>query len=298
MLLKSLLITAISFFFSLQALSQFGNPFERGCEPDHAFSCPGRVHIPVKVDKCDVRVGSKKYTLNEKAPLEVLLQFMQTVPKGQEVLARFIKQYRKGEITVQQLTKEIREEKKMPDNALAAFFYDLPVKEDKERGIKAQKAKKAIYVDLEEEMGLLTVFLFHEIYHAIDEAQLGLYDMWQASHDELEKRKLLLDQMIEARVGRPGEEIDDNELTPMELQAVKDITRHSAEMKHKMIFWIEKPAYMNGDVFMNQMIKEHGCYKKYVNQHDQNGHDLIWNSGYNQKVLARRRFLNKKYIRF
>jgi hypothetical protein len=196
-----------------------GFPFT---DPDHVVKDPFKKDY-FRVGACSIVRDGKKWALNEAAgSYQKAFEIIAMTPSGQHLLAEFNAQNEKTPYSYVELYTEVRRRMGFPTKVGAAYVFD--------------GKSQTIYYDPQDDLGLLAVFLSHELTHAIDP------DVPKTYFEETDAWKSL----------KPEE---------------------FAKLRQQNSFRIERRAFDMQDKIYPELMALTGCYENFIQQH-RDGEDL------------------------
>ncbi len=193
------------------------------------------------------RIASRKIDLNSRViNVDDALALMASVPSGQKILETFLPRYRSGGVAMRGTVEKVL------GGALGVFTSN----EDR------SKTLISVHARTEEQLGMFSIVLFHEMVHSETADQLTAEDLEYASVEDdlyyavrtngrkmclLGEKKGLVQEQEEVRT-RP------------ELNQAVDAFR---EITHVLRNHYELPAYANEDHFESELTEKYPCFYAY-----------------------------------
>jgi len=246
MLTKILSLILISF----SSLAGYGPMFPGGIDIDHdpRWKDPYIVNR-VKVSTCKLDVDGKTFELNKtNFTQEELFSLISQTEKGREVISKLTPLLEREKVVVKNLTYAERRQRGLKPQTAALFdFTEEPA---------------AIYVDMSDEIGLVSHFFVHEASHALDplipieyEQDLLEYEIYKKTYNSL---GLDTDPM--------------KELSEEELKTISSAYDHKQRISQKHAYRAERYAFDEQGVHTHEVLESDSCYGSYIQEHhDRNG---------------------------
>lgn len=182
--------------------------------------------------------------------LEEALNVIGTTPIGKQTLAKFQPKLESGEIRVRELTDTIRKEKRL-DGQSAIYIPD-------EKGHGG-----TIYVDYNNELGLLIPNLFHEMVHSVD-------NQLHESRSVFNKKMNAMDASLRQaaiRTGKLESSLNEKDLSQEELLIYSDFQK----FRDRRTYSAERLAYDSEFTFVSELSNTFPCYAGYIKAQSEKG---------------------------
>ena len=218
-------IFAIIFFCAVGKVFAFPFGFP-GTDPDHIPKDPFKKEY-YTVNSCFLTYNGKFVDLaTPAANYEKAYELIAQTPTGRLLLKKYKTLNAKDPFQYKELNYSLRRELNMPVKIGAAFIF--------------QGKEKTIYYDPEDNIGLLAIFLSHELMHAVDPDVLDTYFK--------------------------------------EMDAWKQLPREDYERLHQQnSFRIERRAFDMQDIILIELLKLTPCYGSFIQQHRDEGGLKLFN---------------------
>lgn len=193
-----------------------GSPGWPGTDPDHIPKDPFKKDYN-RVSACVVRAQNKTFNLHEPAEnQQKAIELLALTPTGRQLIAEFNAQNEKTPFAFVQMHTELRRRMGFVTSIGAAYVFD--------------GTSQTIYYDPLDDLGLLALFIAHEMMHAIDP------DVPKSYFEEVEAYKNL-----------PQDEY--------------------LEIRYRNTFRIERRAFDMQDRVYPELMRLTACYENYLEQH-------------------------------
>ena len=234
------------FLFNTYAFN-FGNNF--GLDIDHSPQWRTyRDNQKLEVSKCEIELFNSNVSLNSKGQLEkafdIVLEVDPAIGKQINVLRK------NNEVSINEFTAAIRRKYGIDNKTSALYIHE----------------EKAIYVNSSDELGLLVIFLYHEISHALDskiEVELSevfkLYDQYSENYQMM--------QVIATERGHTGNGDFSTFLSDTERVILSNEYRSYINLDQLYRFRAERFAFTKQDTFVNRLFTNYSCYQDYIEEH-------------------------------
>ena len=173
--------------------------------------------------------------LNAKAgAIGDLIDLLKVTEIGADVAKDFAPKLQSGDIRIVDLTKKVRKDYEIPRNEIARF--DL--------------GTARVYVDFDQEAGLLAPVLLHELVHAVDPALSATKEKLESLYDEKERlavarAKSGLDRAEKARLKGQLEKARSDYESFRQLRMFKSERKaFDAEFAFRKQLWTKVPGYL------------------------------------------------------
>ncbi|WP_034730969.1 hypothetical protein [Bacteriovorax sp. Seq25_V] len=243
---KILSIIAIS----SSVFAGFGPGFPGGIDIDHdpRWKDPYIVQR-LNVSSCIIELSDEKILLNKKKfSQEELFFLVSQTEKGREVVEKLIPLLESNAVTIKHLSYSQRRQRGLkPQTAALYDFTETPA---------------AIYVDFDDEIGLVSHFFVHEASHALDplipfeyEQDLAEYERYRAIYNSL------------------GLDIEPmKELTDEELELISSAYSRKQKLSQKHAYRAERYAFDEQGIHTREVLASENCYPSYIEEHkEKNG---------------------------
>ncbi|EQC51538.1 hypothetical protein [Bacteriovorax sp. DB6_IX] len=244
--MKKIIISLLTLNTMAIDFSNFG-----GIDIDHSPTWRDyRNSLRSEVGTCQIKLAEKEYTLNDGKKYEEALEFIKSF--NPSLYARAQQAIENGELHIREFTDYIRQQYGIDKKTSALFIHE----------------KNSIYINKSDELGLLTIFLYHELSHAFDEKiplelkeVFELFDLYKTKYDELYEQAL-------TRGYTPSSEVHFSEfLSSEEDSQLEDVYNAYNEVDSIARFRAERYAFNQQDLYVKYLIENYDCYGSYIEEH-------------------------------
>lgn len=197
-----------------------------------------------EVSKCQINREGQTFLLNQKNnSLKNIYAFLNTTHKGSEIVQLVQEQISLGALVIRNLSESERTRRGLSKKTVALF--DIT------------ENPSAIYVNFNDELGLLVNFFAHEAAHAIDPLIFKFHEEDMIAYNEYKRiyNSLGLD-------ADPGKYLTDEQT---------DIMNEAWEIKEKKLqrnsYRAERHAFDEQSLVTKELASRNDCFKNYIQEH-------------------------------
>lgn len=205
------------------------------------------------VSECIININDESFKLNDTNKFDDALKIISSFSGGKKLIEKYNDLIAKKELAVYELLPHVRSQFNLNHGVAALYVYEgeLPAK---------------IYVNSKDELGLLAIFLYHELSHAIDENIMPEYDIsithfnkYNNHYKELEALAIERGMQSYESIGDYLTEEEDNKLR-QSFEAYDYINQNNS-------YRAERHAFDKQDEFTKYLFSFDSCYKSYIEEH-------------------------------
>jgi len=242
---------ALILLFSLNSLAiNFGH-YNGGIDVDHSPIWRNyRDNLRLEVLKCSAIIDGEEIELNAKNNYSHALKLINEF--NPKLVEKTLEAITSEELFIRDLTQSIRNQYGIDKKTSALFIHE----------------KKAVYINKSDEVGLLTVFLYHELSHAFDEkidAEMVIVTQLYEKYKEIYERLLTI---AKSRGLENSYELE-SYLTDLEKAELEHSYENYNSYDESIRFRAERYAFDKQDIYLQNLYKEVSCYEDYIEEHKQ-----------------------------
>lgn len=207
-----------------------------------------RDDIRLEVSDCRINIQNQFLLLNSKDSYEKTFSIIESFDKSFAYNAKLL--IDSGELKVKDFTQAVRNKYSIDKKTSALYIHE----------------EKSIYINKQDELGLLTIFFYHELAHAFDELipsemdeVLSLYEEYTNYYDKLVAE-------VKTRGYTDGTFLG-NYLTLEEDRKLEELYNSYNSIDQVVRFRAERYAFDQQDIFVKYLTKEYECYDSYIEEH-------------------------------
>ena len=237
-------------FLSLSLSSVLANPFSgfggfSGIDLDHDPRYrASREVVREEVSDCKILRFGEEYHLNKKNyQLEEVLTLLETTDSGAKLVNDIRSLIESGALSVRPFTSFERQRRELTSKVTALFDFTL--------------ATPTIFINFEDELGLVVNFFAHEAYHALDEKIPTEYEVDMVYFNAFKEMQKLFG--LDKEPMKP--------LTEYESQKMSEIYELKERVRQNHVYRAEREAFDYQGVFTSEFTTTEDCSSSYLNEH-------------------------------
>lgn len=205
---------------------------------------PNRDAGRVSVGECRIRRSGTSYHLNKKNyKLEEVFSLLRTTKSGSELVDEISPLVEAKKLRVSALTSFERQRRGLTSKVAA--FYDFTL------------STPTIFINFEDELGLVAHFFAHEAYHALDAKIPKEYEVDMVYYNAFKEMEKLFGLDIEPM--KP--------LTEYETQMMTEVYEQKESVRHRHAYRAEREAFDSQGKFSSEVLSNSDCYSSYIEEH-------------------------------